>query len=415
MAIYNVLVKLLDGSTATLKFPTPTISVDSLKSHLHSLTQIPPHHQRLLTGTKQIHNQTLITIPTDDSNFFTIHLLLRLLGGKGGFGSLLRGAANKAGQKKTNNFDACRDMNGRRLRHVNAEKKLEEWKAEEEGRKLERVAEEFLKKKAKEVKKSGGGDSEKYVKKYREDSDRCMEVVDAAVRESIGLYVGAKRKLLPSSGPSLKRMKLWMKKEKEEESDSDDDDDDDEDDDDNENGEGSSRSVLEGPSPDRGSSDGSSAQSNLEEEKTVVSNVVKMQVEANVVDEPKLEIHNVEGNVPLDVEIGVVKENDGECSSGSSPKAVESSEENGSVVEDSGVVAVPVVESASVSKSEKALDFGDYNSAVEMEVLGMERLKSELQGRGLKCGGTLQERAARLFLLKTTPVEKLPKKLLAKK
>ncbi|CAL5414333.1 unnamed protein product [Camellia sinensis] len=48
-------------------------------------------------------------------------------------------------------------------------------------------------------------------------------------------------------------------------------------------------------------------------------------------------------------------------------------------------------------------------------VLGMERLKSELQSRGLKCGGTLQERAARLFLLKTTPLEKLPKKLLAKK
>ncbi|KAK2993866.1 hypothetical protein RJ640_003978 [Escallonia rubra] len=36
-------------------------------------------------------------------------------------------------------------------------------------------------------------------------------------------------------------------------------------------------------------------------------------------------------------------------------------------------------------------------------VLGMERLKSELQARGSKCGGTLQERAARLFLLKTTP------------
>lgn len=45
----------------------------------------------------------------------------------------------------------------------------------------------------------------------------------------------------------------------------------------------------------------------------------------------------------------------------------------------------------------------------------MERLKNELQGRGLKCGGTLQERAARLFLLKSTPLDKIPKKLLAKK
>ncbi|KAK1364187.1 hypothetical protein POM88_039748 [Heracleum sosnowskyi] len=51
----------------------------------------------------------------------------------------------------------------------------------------------------------------------------------------------------------------------------------------------------------------------------------------------------------------------------------------------------------------------------EIQALGMERLKTELQKKGLKCSGTLQERAARLFLLKTTPVEKLPKKLLAKK
>lgn len=44
----------------------------------------------------------------------------------------------------------------------------------------------------------------------------------------------------------------------------------------------------------------------------------------------------------------------------------------------------------------------------------MERLKSELQKNGLKCGGTLQERAGRLFLLKTTTIDKLPKKILAK-
>lgn len=61
------------------------------------------------------------------------------------------------------------------------------------------------------------------------------------------------------------------------------------------------------------------------------------------------------------------------------------------------------------------LNFDDFNSAKDLEVLGMERLKTELQSHGLKCGGTLQERAARLFLLKSTPLDKLPKKLLAKK
>ena len=35
--------------------------------------------------------------------------MLRLRGGKGGFGSLLRGAGK---QKLTDNFDACRDLQG---------------------------------------------------------------------------------------------------------------------------------------------------------------------------------------------------------------------------------------------------------------------------------------------------------------
>ena len=52
-------------------------------------------------------------------------LLLALSGGKGGFGSLLRGAAKSA--RVTTNFDACRDLSGRRLRHVNGEKKIQEF------------------------------------------------------------------------------------------------------------------------------------------------------------------------------------------------------------------------------------------------------------------------------------------------
>jgi len=74
-----------------------------------------------------------------------------------------------------------------------------------------------------------------------------------------------------------------------------------------------------------------------------------------------------------------------------------------------------VISTSNATEPERPLNFADYNSAVEMDVLGMGRLKSELQAHGLKCGGTLQERAARLFLLKSTPIDKLPKKLLAKK
>ncbi len=54
-------------------------------------------------------------------------------GGKGGFGSLLKG--QPAVKKRTNNFDSCRDLSGRRIRHVNQERILREWyqkKMEEE-------------------------------------------------------------------------------------------------------------------------------------------------------------------------------------------------------------------------------------------------------------------------------------------
>lgn len=77
-----------------------------------------------------------------------ISLLLRLRGGKGGFGALLRGQGRDG--KITTNYDACRDLTGRRLRHINADKKLEEWSSQSKERELEKIALQHLKEKAKE-------------------------------------------------------------------------------------------------------------------------------------------------------------------------------------------------------------------------------------------------------------------------
>jgi len=49
-------------------------------------------------------------------------------GGKGGFGTLLKGQSKQAGARTTLDFGACRDLSGRRLRHVNDEIKLRKWK-----------------------------------------------------------------------------------------------------------------------------------------------------------------------------------------------------------------------------------------------------------------------------------------------
>lgn len=55
-------------------------------------------------------------------------LRLRLLGGKGGFGSQLRAQGNRMSSKKrAGNYEACRDLSGRRLRTINEEKLLDEY------------------------------------------------------------------------------------------------------------------------------------------------------------------------------------------------------------------------------------------------------------------------------------------------
>jgi len=43
------------------------------------------------------------------------------------------------------------------------------------------------------------------------------------------------------------------------------------------------------------------------------------------------------------------------------------------------------------------LDLAPFNSVEDLRELGLDRLKAALMDRGLKCGGTLQERAERLF------------------
>lgn len=61
-----------------------------------------------------------------------------------------------------------------------------------------------------------------------------------------------------------------------------------------------------------------------------------------------------------------------------------------------------------------AVDLDYYSTVEELVALGPERLKEALGALGLKTGGTVQQRAERLFLTKHTPLEKLDKKHFAK-
>ncbi|KAK4323703.1 hypothetical protein Pmani_005634 [Petrolisthes manimaculis] len=84
-----------------------------------------------------------INTPVPDNT--TVIATLRLCGGKGGFGSMLR--AIGAQIEKTTNREACRDLSGRRLRDINEEKRLKDFiskKAEREREMLERKKQKFL-------------------------------------------------------------------------------------------------------------------------------------------------------------------------------------------------------------------------------------------------------------------------------
>ncbi|ERN09338.1 protein SDE2 homolog [Amborella trichopoda] len=430
MATHQILVRLLDGQTRCIQIENPRITGSSLKNLIRERTGIPVPFQRLVAGALEISETSLLS--SINGLFPSCTLLLRLRGGKGGFGSLLRGAATKAGQKKTNNFDACRDMSGRRLRHVNAEKKLEEWKAEEEERRLEKVAEEFLKKQSNSLKKKNGKDVDNYLEKYREETAKSMEEVDEAVKASIDLCKGGKRKVLHELEAGSKKLKLWMLEEEEE--------DDDEDDMD-----GKSVVVDEGCSTQReafnkeecashdisvsgmrstsGASCSSSYRSlkNDSSDSDLTENDSLNSLEVISEETEENSAKGIDECHELSLSGSVVAEGClvGEINAHREDKfeeALEGNKENACDFEEAleGNKENVCNGSTSARGSEMPLNFDNFNAPPDIEVLGLERLKLELQARGLKCGGTLQERAARLFLLKTTPFDKLPKKLLAK-
>jgi hypothetical protein len=63
----------------------------------------------------------------------------------------------------------------------------------------------------------------------------------------------------------------------------------------------------------------------------------------------------------------------------------------------------------------KPIDLDQVSSAEELHTFGLLHLKHALESRGLKCGGTLEERAERLFSVKGLSSDKYPKKIRAAK
>ena len=65
-------------------------------------------------------------------------------------------------------------------------------------------------------------------------------------------------------------------------------------------------------------------------------------------------------------------------------------------------------------ENNEPIDLSKYDSPKELETLGPERLKRELFTLGCKCGGSIQERAVRLYSTKNLKKAQFPKKIRGK-
>jgi len=301
--------------TALVRFPsqqTLAISADlssvlSLKKQIEAERGIPIRCQHLTVGKHTLSDEELV--PSE-----LLSLSTRVLGGKGGFGALLRGQVMRPGQKKIeDDTSSCRDLNGRRLRHVENEKKIREWREKQAERDLQAQLEKEAKKKRKapepvvEIEPppepTDPEEMAKAIARGLEEAKR-KRAEDLARRNGEEISEAAKTTPVKSATERLAEFRAQQAAEKEQ------------------------------------------AEKERAQRKTE-------QPAHAAAEQPK----------PAEPE---------------------------------------------------ALDLGPYSDAKSLEALGPDRLKSALMALGLKCGGTLQQRAERLMSVKGKTKEEIDPKLFAK-
>jgi len=262
---------------------------------------------RLIAGLRDLHDDDVLS-KEEVATLPTLQLVLRLDGGKGGFGSMLKMLGKNIGNK-TSNTEAMRDISGRRLRHINSEKKLTEWYAMEEERKEEA---ELEKKKRKlelmELK-------QEYLALEKDAAIKDTREATADIGDAVKQGLKARKK--------KEKAKLAAKKGEDE----------------------------AGPSQ----ADGAAAPA---------SSAPATSTEAA---EPSPKRRKVE-----------------EAPAAESPAA-----------------PAPAAEEA--PKEWERIDLQKAKSKEDLEAFGLEHLKAELMARDMKCGGTLQQRAERLWEVRGPP------------
>jgi len=318
----------------------------------------------------------------------TIEACILPKGGKGGFGSMLR--ALGAQIEKTTNRDACRDLSGRRLRDINEEKKLKKWVAN----KAKREKEQEERKKAKLEKLAQTPKHEfrdpKYDKLRSELTEKLYDSVDQGMKASSSKAEqpsgsSTKRKINSSTVTKAKKKKMdyWLKME----------------------GVSSSDESSHGSENEDSNDNGSNAATNEQ------TNDIDSTSQPSTGPEDRVDVENEESQVVTSqvVEASLARDDVNEEPVTSEVSKVESEEKNGDslkIPEENG--STKIVEFTPIV-------MGDYSTVEKLKLLGLDQLKFELQLRGMKCGGNLEQRAARLDSVRGLSTEQIPANLLAKK
>lgn len=107
------------------------ISTVQVSKAIEQSTGLPPASILLRCGTRLLSLESAVCIPGVHTVFVWAGVRRALPGGKGGFGSQLKGNNGKNGKDGsgsraggTSNFDACRDLHGRRVGTVRRERAL---------------------------------------------------------------------------------------------------------------------------------------------------------------------------------------------------------------------------------------------------------------------------------------------------
>ncbi|XP_030206702.1 splicing regulator SDE2 isoform X1 [Gadus morhua] len=360
------------------------------------------------------------------------HLEPRLCGGKGGFGSMLR--ALGAQIEKTTNREACRDLSGRRLRDVNHEKEMAEWlkkQAELEGEKDQRRVERLQRKLVEPKHHFTDPD---YQQQCHDLSERLEDSVLKGMQASSSGVVSAeagpstkRAKQHPASGPKKKK-RFWsgvgdLDLDSEEE---------DEDE------------ALPGPShptrpkaavpssstPARPSAEPVSTGSRQPEPVSTSSDKPKPEPVSTSSDQPEPEQMSTGSDQPEPVSTG--SDQLEPVSTGSDqPEPVSTSSDQPEPEPVSTGSDQPEPEpttqinqdpqpterqqtQAAPQQVHPPLDLDAAGSPEDLEAAGLDQLKEALRSRGLKCGGTLKERASRLFSVRGLTAEQIDPLLRAK-